>query len=1015
MRTIRFLLRRFAAQRLLGLAVVVTFAFTIGVLAAGPIYAAAAREAISTAAVDTAAETVRNLRLATYADPTTFDHAGADALIRTVTADLPIREVVNQARGEARVTSTGDPVSLPLLFRDGAAAHMTSFEGAPPAGAGETALSADVAETLGVGIGDTVTAIGPTDVEASLTVTGIYGRPKPDDPFWYGTQTPIPEEEGAPLPPALLSREGYLALAGDLGISSRFVWDLYLDLGGMRFDDARRIPGVIARDVAELQADPRLTDLSGSTGLAELFALVRHRVDDLRVPILLVVFQIGAVALAVLAGVGSLVLTRQSFELAVLRSRGFSRGALLGGQAIQAMLSAVVAFPLGLLLGMGLASLAARSNGTSIPPSLFPIQLNATALGLAALGAALGIAALILVSLPHLRRTILEERRMRSREDRPLLARAPIEAFILPLAAFTVIELRATRVASSIDQAPLEPLVLLAPTLLVFGLSFLALRLLLFLLQRFDRPIGRTRRLSLYLAARRLSRSPGASFASALLLVLSVGLMVVATSYRAIVLRNHEDTARQQVGADWRVAVDPPERPLVAIRRLPEDTTPVLRAVASFDSGAYPMTPFAIGVDPATYRSAGWWRSDYAEISEDEWLSALRVDDPAASIPQGPRPGTLTVDVEPLEGAEGLELVATVERPSGEVDALLLGVLGAGYAGTVEDEEVLADASLLSLTLLGSGPEQPETAALRIRSVNGQAAAPVLADWEPLRWRGSDGKIEPQEDGSVIVRVDGGSGRVVGGVAPATGPLPAMVSSGVAASEGERFEATVVGQRLGFRTVAVAEHFPTVPKDFVVVSTPALLRAAVRIPEPGLSLAEIWATGRDPRPVLLGAGFEIAGTTSAGPVEDVLAQLPQSFAVGLDAATAAGGLALVVIGVAVGLYFGQRRREFEFASLRAMGTSTAQLTRALVLEQGMLVGFAVVVGAGLGFAILAWLLPYVSRSLGAPFPEPILVTDWAMLGASVAAIVAASAVGLAAALRALLRASVTSVLRGEAE
>ena len=46
MATLRFLLKRFVAQRLLGLAVVVTLAFSVGVLVAGPIYADAAREAI---------------------------------------------------------------------------------------------------------------------------------------------------------------------------------------------------------------------------------------------------------------------------------------------------------------------------------------------------------------------------------------------------------------------------------------------------------------------------------------------------------------------------------------------------------------------------------------------------------------------------------------------------------------------------------------------------------------------------------------------------------------------------------------------------------------------------------------------------------------------------------------------------------------------------------------------------------------------------------------------------------
>ena len=1016
MRTIGFLLRRFAAQRLLGLALVVAFAFTIGVLVAGPIYAAASREAIASAAVRTAPATVRNLRLATFAGPT-FDHAQADAEIRAGTADLPVDRIITQGRGEVRVLVPGaEPLSSGVLFRDGAEEHLRAFEGRPPTGAGEVALPIALAELLGVGIGDMVTVIGPTDEGRELLVTATFEGPRPDDPFWFGSGSPFPRLESRDLPPAIVDPAGYLELAPSLALVSEFTWDLYLDLADMPFDEVIAVPGLIRRDVARLRQDPQLAELRVTTGLDTLFVLVGQRVDDLRVPILLVVFQVGAVALAILAGVGSLVLTRQSFELAVLRSRGFSRGQLLTGQAINAVLSAAVAFPLGLLLGAGLASVAARSNAASLSPSLFPIRLNADAVALGVVGAVLGVVTLILLSLPHVRRTILEERRLVSREDRPLLARAPIEAFILPLAAFAFIQLRTTRVPPSIEQAPLEPLVLLTPTLLVFGLSFLALRLLLFVLRRFDRPIGRTKRLSVYLAARRLGRSPGASFAVALLLVLSVGLMVVATSYRAIVLQNHEDAARQQVGADWNVAVDPPEQPLAAALDLAPGATPIIRAVATFDTvGTFSSTPFAIGVDPRTYRDGGWWRDDYSATPEDEWLAALRVQDPAVPIPPGPQPGTLTVDAEAMEGADGLELVAVVERPAGQVDALVLGVLGDGYTGRAEDAQALAGASLLSISLRESGPESPDTAVLRIRSINGQAAAPLLTGWEPFRWRGSDGTIEPQEDGSVILRLEAGAGHVVSGIAPATGPLPALVSPGVATSEGDVFETTVVGQRLEFRAVAIAEHFPSVPKDFVVASAPGLLRAALRIPEPGLSLGEVWATGPDPRPALLDAGFTVGGTTSAEPIEDALAQLPQSFAVGLDSATAVGGLALVVIGVAVGLCSAQRRREFEFASLRAMGIAPSQIARVLALEQGVLVGFAMAVGAGLGFAILAWLLPYVGRSLGAPFPEPVLVVDRAALGASVMAIVAATAVGLGAALRALTRASVTTVLRGEAE
>jgi len=1013
-RTLRFLLKRFAAQRLLGLAIVVSLGFTVGVLVAGPVYADASREAIATAAIRTASANVRNLRLSMYG-PDAAGHAELDALVRQATADLPIGRYVGQGRSEVRIASAGEPISLPVLFRDGATEHFTSFEGAEPSGVGEVALFVNVAETLGVAIGDTVTAIGPTDIDRPLLVTGIYGRPSPGDPYWFGSRTPIPETEGADLPPALLSSEGYLALAEELGFSSQFVWDLFLDLDGVRFEDARRVPGLIERDVAALRDDPRLSDLQASTGLGPLFTIVRQRVDDLRIPILLVVFQVGVVALAVLAGVGTLVLSRQSFELAVLRSRGFSRGTLLAGQTVQAVLSAIAAYPLGLLLGLGLARLASRSNGPSLPSSTFPLVLTAPAYVLGLVGAALGAVVLVLVSVPHLRRTILEERRLVSREERPLLTRLPVELFVLPLAAFTFVELRSVQAPTTIERTSLDPLVLLTPTLVIFAASFLALRLLSFVLRRLDARIGRSRRLSTYLAGRRLGRAPGTSFAIALLLLLSIGLTVVASSYRAIVLRNQEDTARSQVGADWRVEVDAPEDPIAALRELPATATGVVRLVPYLEIRPdFPLSTTALSVDPATYARGGWWRGDFSSEPEAAWLDAIRVAEPAVPLPPGPTPGVLEIDAEPLGGAEGLDLVATVQTQDGRIHQLVLGTLGADYGGTATDPEALEDASILSLALRTDEATGPDRAAVRVRSINGQAAAPLLEGWEALRWRGSDASIETSGD-DVVVRVDAGVGHVLGGIAPSAGPLPALVSPGIARSQPVVFQATVGGQLLEFERVSVAQHFPTVPRDFFVVSTPALLRSAGRVPEVGLSLGEIWATGDDPRAGLERAGFVVRGTTAAEPIQAYLAQLPPSLAVGLDGATALGGLGLVTIGVAVGLSLAQRRREFEFASLRAMGVETSVIARVIVLEQGVLLGFAVLAGFGIGYGVLWWLLPYVSGSLGAPFPPPVLVVDRSALGLALAAVLVAAGVGIWLALRALTRASITGVLRGEAE
>jgi hypothetical protein len=253
---------------------------------------------------------------------------------------------------------------------------------------------------------------------------------------------------------------------------------------------------------------------------------------------------------------------------------------------------------------------------------------------------------------------------------------------------------------------------------------------------------------------------------------------------------------------------------------------------------------------------------------------------------------------------------------------------------------------------------------------------------------------------------------------PRSEALPVLVSGSVAEQEGTSFPITLGSQQLQVRRVAEASTFATILPNgpFVVVSAPALLERAAAIPEPGVALNEVWARGEtDPRPALEKVGFVPGRVERTAPIVGALAQLPQSLAVGLQFTAAAAGLGLVIIGVAVGLSIAQRRRDFEFAALRAMGTEAGRLRRAIVLEQAVLLGFAVVAGLGVGYLMLRLMLPYFGRDLGVSFPRPVLVVDTVSLITSVMAIALATGLGLSVSLRALLRSSVTGVLRGEAE
>src|SRR5205807_2018943 len=189
----------------------------------------------------------------------------------------------------------------------------------------------------------------------------------------------------------------------------------------------------------------------------------------------------------------------------------------------------------------------------------------------------------------------------------------------------------------------IDPLVLLAPTLLLFAASFGAIRLLLWLFRRADAAIGRAKGLSGYLAGRRLGRSQAGGLAAAMLLLLATGLLMVSSSYRGTVLRNHADVAHSRVGANWRVAVDPSAQSLALAARLPVDAMGVYRSQADLVAGVASQAT-ALAIDPARFTAAAWWRRDYAGRPLSDLLGDLRVPSSSPSLPAGTNRIDVTVD-----------------------------------------------------------------------------------------------------------------------------------------------------------------------------------------------------------------------------------------------------------------------------------------------------------------------------------------------------------------------------------
>ena len=169
--------------------------------------------------------------------------------------------------------------------------------------------------------------------------------------------------------------------------------------------------------------------------------------------------------------------------------------------------------------------------------------------------------------------------------------------------------------------------------------------------------------------------------------------------------------------------------------------------------------------------------------------------------------------------------------------------------------------------------------------------------------------------------------------------------------------------RSGGRGLPVPATIPNAP--FIVVPARALLEREPPSPSRASSLNEVWAEG-DGTPLRRSAGAGLhpgARRPRTAPIEGFLAQLPQSLAARHELRR--GGRRRRP--------GGRRRRggavlrpappRLRVRRAPGDGRRVPQIVRTLALEQGLLLGFAVVAGLGLGYLLLRLMMPYVGPSL----------------------------------------------------
>jgi hypothetical protein len=1007
--------RRAIAQRFLTAATVCALAFSVGVLAAGPIFAAGAEQAIVFGYMRSASPLSKDTVVSLLTWPG-FDLSNSSQLVRSGLAPLHISQLTLQEVSGNSVVSLGRRSAVaPIAYRDGLFRELPLVQGRDPSAPDEVLVPQPLAAALGIAPGARISLNHEATTQA--TVSGVYWSARGKDPLVYARHRLLSNPSRAPL---LTTSAGFDALTRSFGQTNDIAmeWDAEPSFSGLTVADLR----TLALREEESGARIRAT-LGGTTVSSDLSSLIpgaERAVAAGLTPIYMIAAEVALVGLGVLLGIGLLKLERQSFELAVLTTRGARMAELVAIQAGEAAIAASAALPLSLLTAVGLALVARAAHGPALPGTLFPIGLDARAVQVAIGGVILGALALVVISLPRLRHTVIQERRRLSRSKRGTWARLPYELVPLLLGAAALTELRRHHVGGS--GTGLDPLALGAPTLLLVGVAALAARLLLAGARKLDRVTMKVRGPSSYLALRRLSRS-GSTAWLALLLVLSAALFAFATSLRTTELTRNQDAARAQVGADWSLLVGWPAQGVASAERLGSRATLAFYGSAAASSAPALWLASVIGVDPASYAGAGWWQARDASLPLPSLLSRLSAPPIGMPLPQGAQALQLRVSA---SRGQGLRLWAVLSSPDDILFDRSLGVLRPGtrtYRARVEDAS-----RLLSIMVSGSPQvvaplfRQPRVRLIfehLVLSGSGAKRAVDLSAWRGLEAGGARVGVMPHGAGELQAALSVSKGGSLGGIAPASHPMPILIGGverGRAPSEATLQVGSLV---LPVRVVGTMNAFPVATErglPFAVVPVRALIerfQQALQPPGGGVFVV-LSMEGGSPAALTRRAGLQVTAVSNAATIEAQLASQQENLAIGIEFAAAIAGVALAMLALVLSAYFGGRRYEYEAASFEALGAKLRNVVSALAFEYGAVVLCSATVGMGVGLGLLAVILPYVTSPARGPAVTGLLV-DWPAIAAA-SMVAAASLFGtlLVAAMR-FRRLSPVAILRGEPE
>jgi len=583
-------------------------------------------------------------------------------------------------------------------------------------------------------------------------------------------------------------------------------------------------------------------------------------------------------------------------------------------------------------------------------------------------------------------------------------------------------------------------LLLLFPALVCLAGALIAARIFRPLLRLAERAAPR-RRPTIRLALLALARAPARTSVAVAFFVASLGLALLAASYRATLARGIRDEAAYRVPLDYTVgAGNANVGPLDAAsldryRSLARGVKayPVIRSYGDVPGvGTQFGSPLVLGLDPHAVEQVHGWRSDFGPQPPARLAKVLGAQGTVhlAGVPL-PR-GTTGLGIAARRKGAEINLDVVVEKPSGDVVRVSLARVGSAEAGRGppiprNGKVVALEFSLTQLAAAVAAHDEAERSTNAgvegsidlgpLIAFSGARRLGVVTDWRS--WVGREGARRLRGKRTLVrYALTAAQTALLRPREPTDGhPLPMVVSPDVARAAAVGLITFEFGtQEVTGKVVAVARRFPGTGGAGFAIADESHLQTALDGEAPGTGRPlELWLAARSVgarRAVgaaLRQPPFAALAVSSRRGIEHKLRSdtLSRSIAIALGAG-ALIALSLAVCGlwlIALGDVADERG---ELRDLEAQGATPGELRGQIRLRAGVLAVVGVAGGLALGLVLSSSVVRLVGVSAVGTTPLPPLVREvgWPTVAVALAAVVVAGAALVEASVRRAVRETV---------